>query len=817
MQPHQQCKKQLQIFQSFMLLQNFPMSNGKNYQLVLALVFAIEEINRNPHILPNMSLGFDLYTIPDNESNVLESFFFWLLGLEKVIPNYTCRRESKSVAVLLGATRKTSSQTGLLLELYKFPQITFGPFDHALSDPGQFPSLYQMAPRDTSLALCMVSLLLHFHWTWVGLLISEDQKGIQILSDLKREMEQNGVCAAFVKVIPEDTEFSLHLIIESSANVIIIYSDTNFVEELLFAIGQYFMTWKVWVTNSRWQDVSKMKHLILDSSHGMLMFSHYHGEIPGFTELTSTVNPSKFPEDIYLARLWHFCFGSSYSKRDCQTLENCPQNASWEWVPEYVFDMSLREESYNIYNAVYAVAHTLHEMLLQLVDTPKMVSALTLGHAYSLNIVFLQLHPILKKLKFENIAGEQVTLDEKMKLETEYVIHSFWNFPEGLSYIVKVGNFSPYAPHGQQLSLQEDLIEWSIGFTQTPRSVCTETCGPGFRKSPQEGKAACCFNCHPCPENEISNETDMDQCVKCPDHQYANTERNQCLQRSVTFLAYQDPLGMALACTAVCLSVLTSAVLGVFVRHQHTPIVKANNRALSYILLISLTFCFLCSLLFIGPPNTATCTLQPIAFGLVFTVAVSTVLAKTVTVILAFKVTAPGRRMRRLLVSGAPNFIIPSCSLIQLTLCGVWLGTSPPFVDSDTHSEHGHIIITCNKGSVTAFYCGLGYLGSLALGTFMVAFLARNLPDTFNEAKFLTFSMLVFCSVWLTFLPVHHSTKGKVMVAVEVFSILASSAGLLGCIFAPKCYVILLKPHNHFAKFSFHVSLRILESFCHGL
>ncbi|MBZ3884777.1 Vomeronasal type-2 receptor 116 [Sciurus carolinensis] len=573
-------------------------------------------------------------------------------------------------------------------------QLNFGPFDHALSDPGQFPSLYQMAPRDTSLALGMVSLLLHFHWTWVGLLISEDQKGIQILSDLKQEMEQNGVCAAFVKVIPEDTEFNLHLIIESSTNVIIIHGDSNFLEDLMFAIGQSFMTWKVWVVNSQWQHVSKMKHFILGSSHGMLMFSHYHGEIPGFTEFTSTVNPSKYPEDIYLARLWHFCFGRSYSKLDCKTLESCPPNASWEWVPEYVFDMSMSEESYNIYNAVYAVAHTLHEMLLHHVDTPKMGNG------------------------------------------------------EGLL-------FSPWQPTSPSSSQHHS------DFPQTPGFVCT-----GFRKSPQEGKAACCFNCHPCPENEISNETDMDQCVRCPDQQYANTERSQCLQRAVTFLAYQDPLGMALACTTLSLSALTAAVLGVFVRHQHTPIVKANNRTLSYILLISLTFCFLCSLLFIGRPNTATCTLQPIEFGLVFTVAVSTVLAKTLTVILAFK----------------------------LTLCGVWLGTSPPFVDSDTHSEHGHIIITCNKGSVTAFYSGLGYLGSLALGTFTVAFLSRNLPDTFSEAKFLTFSMLVFCSVWLTFLPVYHSTKGKVMVAVEVFSILASSAGLLGCLFAPKCYVILLRP-----------------------
>ncbi|MXQ94558.1 hypothetical protein E5288_WYG008675 [Bos mutus] len=92
----------------------------------------------------------------------------------------------------------------------------------------------------------------------------------------------------------------------------------------------------------------------------------------------------------------------------------------------------------------------------------------------------------------------------------------------------------------------------------------------------------------------------------------------------------------------------------------------------------------------------------------------------------------------------------------------------------DTHSEHKELLIVCNKGSITAFYCVLGFLGSITLGTFSLAFLAMNLPDTFNEAKFLTFSTLVFCSVWVTFLPIYHSTKGKVMVAVEIFSILAS-------------------------------------------
>ena len=131
------------------------------------------------------------------------------------------------------------------------------------------------------------------------------------------------------------------------------------------------------------------------------------------------------------------------------------------------------------------------------------------------------------------------------------------------------------------------------------------------------------------------------------------------------------------------------------------------------------------------------------------------------------------------MMTGAPKLVIPICTLIQLVLCGIWLLTSPPFIDRDIQSEHGKTVIFCNKGSVIAFHVVLGYLGSLALGSFTVAFLARNLPDRFNEAKFLTFSMLVFCSVWITFLPVYHSTRGKVMLVVEVFSILASSAGLL--------------------------------------
>ncbi|XP_051684402.2 vomeronasal type-2 receptor 116-like [Oryctolagus cuniculus] len=746
-----------------------------------------------------MTLGFDLYNVMHSDMRVMENPFIWLAGLEEDVPNYTCRKQSKSVAIISGTS--IAVQIGTLLELYKIPQLTLGSFEPLLSDSGQFPSLYQMAPKDTSLAHGMVSLMLHFSWTWVGLAISDLPKGIQFMSNLKVEMQKNGICVDFVELIPATEESYnsfgrlYHIqILKSSANVVILFCVTDSLIGVSFQTWERVMTWKVWVTTSQWDFASSEGHFLLHSFHGTLIFSHHHSEISGFKNFLQTANPSKYPEDIYLSRFWSLAFDCKVSGASCKTLHNCPLNASLESLPPHHFDTAMSDGSYNIYNAVYAVAHSIHEMLLQEVEMQPGNNGAKVAFSP------WQLHPFLKNLQFTNPAGDLVNLNHKRNLEAEYDILNFWNFPYGVGHKVKVGKFSSYVPQSQQLSLSENLIEWATGITETPRSVCSVSCSSGFRKAPLEGKPACCFDCTPCPENEISNQTDMHQCVKCLDHQYANTEHDRCLHKTVDFLAYHDPLGMTLVCTALCFSALTAVVLGVFVKHQDTPIVKANNRCLSYILLINLIFCFLCSLLFIGHPNTTTCVLQQTTFGVVFTVAVSTVLAKTITVVLAFKVTAPGRRMRQWLISGVPNSIIPICSLIQLTLCAIWLGTSPPFIDTDAHSEHGHIILVCNKGSVTAFYCVLGYLDSLALLSFTVAFLARNLPDTFNEAKFLTFSMLVFCSVWVTFLPVYHSTKGKVMVAVEVFSILASSAGLLGCIFVPKCYIILFRPEKNALK-----------------
>ncbi|CAH2299353.1 vomeronasal type-2 receptor 26-like [Pelobates cultripes] len=294
---------------------------------------------------------------------------------------------------------------------------------------------------------------------------------------------------------------------------------------------------------------------------------------------------------------------------------------------------------------------------------------------------------------------------------------------------------------------------------------------------------------------EWQAESDSEECIKCTEDKWPNEWKDQCIPKMVEFLSYNDDIiSVAFSFITLLLFLITIVVLVIFHLFKDTAIVKANNKNLSFILLVSIMMSYLCVFLFLGRPVDITCMLRQCTFAIIFSTAISCVLGKTAMIYIAFKASKPGSAWRKWVSVKVSNSVVLIFSSIQVIINITWLIILPPFQELDKHSYPGKIIVQCNEGSVIAFYSVLGYMGFLAAVSFILAFLARRLPDSFNEAKYITFSMLVFCSVWIAMIPAYLSTKGKYMVAVEIFAILTSSAGLLGCIFFPKCYLILFRP-----------------------
>uniref|UniRef100_A0ABM5EIP2 Vomeronasal type-2 receptor 26-like isoform X2 n=1 Tax=Pogona vitticeps TaxID=103695 RepID=A0ABM5EIP2_9SAUR len=698
------------------------------------MAFAIHEINQNDDLLPNITLGYKIYDNSfDSWTATLNTLF--LLFREKGNPlNYNCGKTKKVPAVIGGLTSQNSMQMAHILNIYNIPQVTYGSFEEALSDNIQFPFLYRMTPSKELQYAGIVSLLQYFGWNWVGLIVPDDDNGETFLRTLTPKLYESHICIAWTMLIPR---VSVHL-------------PTGLLLQKVRPILSTFRLTEINIVLVH-GDKQSLEALSLT----LLYFEQF--ERPPQSRVwvtTAQWDYTSLPTGIKLASeslngTLSFAVHTNVVPGFQDFLENInPFHSNIHFIPEFwgaVFICSFPMHDLNY----YANNCTGQEKLAGL---PGSVFEMGMtGHSYSVyNAVYFVAHTLHA---FHSLRAQQ---------------------------------------KGRRDGDKQD--PWNIHPWQVPRSTCVESCRPGHSMFVQPGKQVCCYDCEECPEGRISNQMDAAQCEQCPEDHYPNQNKNWCIPKGISYLSYGEPLGALLVSFALILSGNTFVVMGIFLLYRHTPIVKANNWGITCALLSSLLLCFLCSFLFIGWPGKITCLLRQMVFGVIFSVSVTCVLAKTLTVILAFMAAKPGSQMRRWLGNRLALSVIIFPSLIQTAICIVWLATSPPFPESDMHSQSDTITVQCNQGSDFMFYLVLGFMGLLAIISFTVAFFARKLPDSFNEAKLITFSMLVFCSIWVSFVPAYLGTKGKYTVAVEVFSILTSSGGLLGFLFFPKCYIMIFRP-----------------------
>ncbi|XP_075433883.1 extracellular calcium-sensing receptor-like [Ascaphus truei] len=770
---------------------------SQNYQSMRAMIFAVEEINSNPDLLPNITLGVQIFDTCTGTRRAAEGIFWIMSGGQGNIPNYRCHNGPPLVGVIADSGSTRSIIMAHMLGLYRYPQISYFATSSLLSDRTQFPSFFRTVPSDVFQSRGLAQLVSYFNWTWVGLLAVDNDYGQEGILATKTEILRAGGCVAFIEsILISRTDYNApHLsrvIKESNANVVVVFSsDLNFlpvVEELL----RRNVTGKSWVASESWSTSGLLsKERYWGILRGTIGFAIHSGPIPGFREFLSANKPKKSPDDSFIFEFWEQNFGCKWERPGTQLPNSTRLCTGQETIESTFSSFNVLGGTYNVYIAVNALAWALQDVLThRQMGCPKSSGRCTESVAFE---PWEVLHS-MKSVRFRTNEDKDVYFDSNGDVPALYDIINWQMSSQGTIQHVKFGSYDASARPGHTLMVNTTTIQWATGDTKVPLSVCSQSCSLGFRKVAIRGKPACCFQCVPCPQGEISNHTDSIDCLRCPWDQMPSAQQDRCLPKSIEFLSYEEPLGAALAATSVTSSSVPVALLGLFSHYKTTPIIRANNYSLSCLLLLSLSLCFLCSLTFIGYPQPKKCLLRQVAFGMVFALCVSCVLAKTITVVIAFKATKPGSSLRKWTGTKVSYFVIIPSVLIQLCVCLTWLLSSPPFPELNVQTQPGIIIVECNEGSPPAFWCMLGYLGFLATISFIFAFLARQLPDSFNEAKFITFSMLAFLSVWVSYIPASLSARGKYTVAMEIFAILSSTWALLVCIFVPKCFIILFRP-----------------------
>ncbi|XP_054462077.1 extracellular calcium-sensing receptor-like [Anoplopoma fimbria] len=795
------------------------------------MTFAVEEINRNSTLLPGLKLG---YRILDSclSSYWAQQAALSLVGGDAHSCNYPLTPSTpgsaayeqpgetaavgQPVPLLIGpASSTTTIVLSRVLGPLSVPLISYLASCPCLSDRLNFPNVFRTIPSDIYQARAMARLAIRFRWTWMGAVIVNKDYGNLAIQAFQEETQGKGICLEFIETVLKETIESdasrVALTIQAStARVILVFCWYTEIKKVFLELAKINVTDRQFLASEAWStsddilkdlDISKV-------ASGVLGVAIRSSTIPGFENYLRSLHPMRRPDDEFLREFWEKEFGcrlgatqsheTSLSPAEGSSqkasLPLCRGTESLEGVQNHFTDISQLRMAYNVYLAVYAAAHALHS-LLSCPDKESSPGYNSSTCSSPKHIKPIELLQHLNKVNVTTPQGEMFYF-QGADIPAKYDLVNWQNTPDESLKLVLIGRVD-----GFDLILNESAIQWSTGSNQVPVSVCSESCPPGTRKANRKGEPLCCFDCIPCAEGEISNQTNSLHCEHCPSEFWSNAKGTTCIPRQLDFLSFNETLGITLTTAAVSGAAVTTAVFVMFLYYRQTPVVRANNSELSFLLLLSLKLCFMCSLVFIGRPSVWSCRFQQAAFGISFVLCVSCLLVKTVVVLAVFRSARPGAgSLMKWFGPGQQRGSVCLFTSIQIIICVTWLSLSPPVPQRDLGFQGSKVTLECAMASVIGFSLVLGYIGLLACTCLLLAFLARKLPDKFNEAKLITFSMLIFCAVWVAFVPAYISSPGKYVVAVEIFAILASSYGLLLCIFAPKCFIILLRPEKNTKK-----------------
>ncbi|XP_067884683.1 G-protein coupled receptor family C group 6 member A-like [Heterodontus francisci] len=771
-----------------------------------AMIYTIEMIN-NSTLLPDIKLGYEIYDTCTDASRAVATAMKLLSKSNtsenclEVRCNYTDYQPIVK-AVVGEIYSELSIPIARIFNVMLMPQISSASSAPILSDKVRFSSFLRTVPSDIHQTKALARFTSISHWNWIGIIAIDDDYGRSAMTEFISNAQDLNICIGFQELIPtfvaaEQSDKSIQALVSKieaspNASVIVLFAKPSIVIKLFNEIIQRNVT-RTWIASDAWsvsRAVATMPNI--KKVGNIFGFSFKNGNIPGFLTHLKNLRPgpgafNKFIEEYKQLRFTCSDEYLNYTKTCNSSSEHCsipdslklvsplacikPNESIADFDDNYLVQNVELAGTYATYLAIKSIAHALRNLLK------------CQEGACQKTFTFApwRLLEVLKTVNFIE-AGRQFYFDKFGDSINGYDLTK-WVMDNGTTHFKTVGE---YKLLDKKIYIYDDTFR---NITKAVFSNCSQSCKPGQRKD-SHSSHSCCYGCVPCTEGYYSVDWDMNNCLKCSDDQWSDAGSSKCNNRTIEFFRWNDGFAIVLEVFACFGVILIIVITIIFTLNLKTPAVKAAGGQLCYVILFSLFLSFVSTAFFIGKPTSYGCNIRQPLFGISFTICVSWILIKSFRIILVFKFDPVVRKQMKKLYK--PIVILLVCTVIQVIVCALWLTLKRPrpLISYDAPKM---ILLKCEEGSNVAFGVMLGYIAILAIFCFLLAFMGRKLPDRYNEARFITFSMLIYIIVWISFVPVYVNTDDQYLPAVEVVAILASNYGILCCHFLPKCYIICFK------------------------
>nr|XP_006820149.1 PREDICTED: metabotropic glutamate receptor 8-like [Saccoglossus kowalevskii] len=774
-------------------------------QALEAMLYTVDRINMNDTFLPGFRLGVHALDDCDKDTYGLEQSVDFIRGSISNIggTEITCRDNSipvvnyKQITGVVGAASSINSiQTANLLKLFKIPQISYWSTSPDLSNRERFEYFSRTVPSDFYQAGAMIEIILHFNWTYISIVHEDSNYGVQGISAFTELAREYGICIALTEKFPKDQgqgnedtydKIVKNLLEKQSARVVIVYGSEQDAAGLMGAAKKmkgpgHF----VWVGSDGWSNrqlpAEQGKESILE---GAITVQPLAEPIQGFDDYFLGLDPNDNERNPWFQEFWetHFkCMlpnstitpnNVGFRGKECTGDEKLQKGKDYEQDGQLQF----------VADAVLAFAYALKDMHADKCGG--------LGLCKKMQpIKGNELLEYLRKVSFSGITGDTFEFMKGGDGPARYKIMNYQQKQPGKYGYVDAGQ---YADHTLELDLS--VLQYRLEEPDYPQSICSLPCGPGEKMSMIEGEK-CCWVCVPCGKYAYL-EDDL-TCAECPDGTLPNETLTGCFEIEAVHMEYSSVWAISSIAFATIGIMLTTATVVLFIRYNDTPVVKASGRELSYVLLLGVFLCFCMTFLMITKPNDIICGAQKFMIGIAFATCYAALMIKT-------------NRIARIFNSGKtsakrPSYISPQSQLvftavlvsIQVVISSAFIVASPPKAIRH-YPTRDEAQLVCRATVDTSYMLGLAYPIFLMVLCTLYAIKTRKIPEAFNEAKFIGFTMYTTCIIWLAFIPIYLTTANNIQVRITTTSFAISLSGfvVLACLFSPKVYIVVFRPERN--------------------